>query len=130
VAILRWDAQTQSESIMVRVERGWVTLTGEVSWQYQRIAAEKGVRKLSGVVGVTNDIRVEPKIISQDVRGKILDALKRNAELDANSIMVAVHNDRVTLLGKVKTWRERDIAQRAAWSAPGVTAVEDRLDVG
>jgi osmotically-inducible protein OsmY len=130
VAILNWDAQAPSESIMVRVERGWVTLTGEVSWQFQRVAAEKCVRKLSGVVGVTNDIHVKPKVMSQDVRGKILDALKRNAELDANSIMIAVHNDRVTLLGKVKTWRERDVAERAAWSAPGVTAVEDRLDIG
>ncbi|HLW90472.1 MAG TPA: BON domain-containing protein [Roseiarcus sp.] len=130
LAILRWDAQAPAETITVRVERGWVTLTGEAPWQYQRIAAEKAIRKLSGVVGVTNEIRVTPKVISQDVRGKIRDALKRNAELDANSIMVAVHDDRVTLIGKVKTWRERDVAERAAWSAPGVTAVEDRLDIG
>jgi osmotically-inducible protein OsmY len=130
LAIFKWDAEVPAESVMVRVERGWVTLTGEVSWQYQRAAAETAVRKLSGVVGVTNEIRVKPKVISQDVRGKILDALKRNAELDANSIMVVVHDDRVTLLGKVKSWRERDVAECAAWSAPGVAAVEDRLDIG
>jgi osmotically-inducible protein OsmY len=130
LAIFRWDAQIPGDSIMIRVERGWVTLTGEVSWQYQRVAAEKAVRKLSGVVGVTNEIRVSPKVISQNVRNNILDALKRNAELDANSIMVVVHDDRVTLSGKVRTWRERVVAERAAWSAPGVTAVEDRLEIG
>jgi osmotically-inducible protein OsmY len=73
---------------------------------------------------------VKPKVISRDVRGEIIEALKRNAELDANSIMVAVHDDKVTLMGKVRTWRERDVAERAAWSAPGVTAVEDRLFIG
>jgi osmotically-inducible protein OsmY len=76
------------------------------------------------------DLKVTPKVISQDVRGKIIDALKRNAELDANSVMVVVHDDRVTLLGKVKSWRERDVAERAAGSAPGVAVVEDRLDIG
>ena len=97
------------------------------AWNYQHVAAEKAVPKLSGAVGVANDIRVKPKGISEDIRGEIVDALKRSADLDANSIMVAVHNDRVTLLGKVKTWRERGVAERAARSAPGVTAVEDRL---
>ena len=130
VAILNWDAQVPPDSIMVRVERGWVTLSGETPWHFQRLAAEKAVRKLSGVVGVDNEIFVKPKPISEDVRGNIVDALKRNAEVDATSVMVAVHNDRVTLLGKVKTWRERDVAERAAWSVPGVTAVEDRLDIG
>ena len=100
------------------------------AWNYQRVAAEKVVRKLSGVVGVTNDIRVKPNGIPEDMRGEIVDALKRGAELDANSIMVVVHNDRLTLLGKVKIFREHGVAERAAWSAPGVTAVEDRLYIG
>jgi len=130
LAIFRWDAQIPADAIMIRVERGWVTLTGEVYWQYQRVAAEKAVRKLSGVVGVTNEIRVSPKVISQNVRNNILDALKRNAELDANSIAIVVHDDRVTLSGKVRTWRERVVAERAAWSAPGVTSVDDRLEIG
>ena len=130
LAILDWDAQVPADSVIVRVERGWVTLTGEASWQYQRMAAETAIRKLSGVVGLTNEIRVKPKVASRDVRSEILEALKRNAELDANSIMVAVHDDKVTLMGKVRTWRERDVAERAAWSAPGVTAVEDRLFIG
>lgn len=130
LAILNWDARVPAESITLRVERGWVTLTGEVAWQFQRVAAANDIRKLSGVIGVANEIRVRPEITPQDVRGKILDALKRSADLDASSIMVAVHNDRVTLLGKVKTWRERDLAERAAWSAAGVSAVEDRLDIG
>jgi osmotically-inducible protein OsmY len=130
VTILNWDAQVRPESIMVRVERGWVTLSGETPWHFQRLAAEKAVRRLSGVVGVDNEICVKPKPISEDVRGNIVDALKRNAEVDATSIMVTVHGDRVALLGKVKTWRERDVAERAAWSVPGVTAVEDHLDIG
>jgi len=123
LAILDWDAQVPADSVIVRVERGWVTLTGEASWQYQRMAAETAIRKLSGVVGLTNEIRVKPKVASRDVRSEILEALKRNAELDANSIMVAVHDDKVTLMGKVRTWRERDVAERAAWSAPGGAVV-------
>jgi len=115
---------------MVRVEKRLGHAYRRSAWNYQRVAAEKAVRKLSGVVGVSNDIPVKLKGIPEDVRGEIVDALKRSAELDANSIMVAVRNDRVTLLGKVKTWRERGVAERAAWSAPGVTAVEDRLYIG
>lgn len=130
LAIMRREAQAPVDSILIEVERGWVTLTGDVPMHHQRVAAEEAIRKLSGVTGVTNAIRVKPTVISGDVRGAILDALNRQAEVDTTSVMIAVHNDRVSLLGKVKTWRERDIAERAAWSVPGVTAVEDRLDVG
>ena len=94
------------------------------------MAAESAVRKLSGIVGVTNLIEVRPKVAPLDVKQKILDALKRNAELEADAIRVNVVDDKVVLEGKVKAWYERGIAERAAWSAPGVKAVQDDLALG
>ena len=88
------------------------------------------MRRLSGVVGVTNEIRVTPNARPEDVRSRIVDALERNAELEADSINVLVQGDKVTLEGKVKAWYEREVAERAAWSVPGVAAVEDHLILG
>ncbi|HYA72480.1 MAG TPA: BON domain-containing protein [Roseiarcus sp.] len=127
VSIMSWDARIPAENVMVKVQQGWVTLSGEVSWHFQREAAESSVRRLSGVVGVTNEIRVTPSARPEDVRSRIIDALERNAELEADSINVLVHGDKVTLEGKVKAWYEREVAERAAWSVPGVAAVEDHL---
>jgi osmotically-inducible protein OsmY len=129
LAILSWDAEVPRDSIKVKVESGWVTLTGDVKWQYQRYAAEAAIRKLSGVVGVANLIEVSPHVQAENVRTKIQDAFKRNAELKADAIRVVVAGDRVTLEGNVKTFPERVVAENAAWSVPGVTAVEDRLVV-
>ena len=130
VSIMNWDARIPAEDLMVKVQQGWVTLSGEVRWHFQREAAESSVRRLSGVVGVTNEIRVKPSARPEDVRKKIVDALERNAELEADLISVFVHGDKVTLEGKVKARYERDIAERAAWSVPGVAAVEDHLILG
>jgi len=127
VNILHWSVQVPDGSIHVKVEKGWVTLTGAVEWQYQRLAAESAVRKLSGICGVSNLIEIRPRVAAADVHRKIMDSLKRNAEVEADSIRVIVDNDKVTLEGKVKAWYERGLAERAAWSAPGVKAVEDRL---
>ncbi len=127
VNILHWSVQVPEGSIHVKVEKGWVTLTGAVEWQYQRLAAESAVRKLSGISGVSNLIEIRPRVAAADVHRKIMDSLKRNAELEADSIRVTVDNDKVTLEGKVKAWYERGLAERAAWSAPGVKVVEDRL---
>jgi osmotically-inducible protein OsmY len=127
VSIMSWDARIPAENVMVKVQQGWVTLSGEVNWHFQREAAESSVRRLSGVVGVTNEIRVTPSARPEDVRSRIIDALERNAELEADSINVLVHGDKVTLEGKVKAWYEREVAERAAWSVPGVAAVEDHL---
>jgi osmotically-inducible protein OsmY len=128
--ILKWTVHVPAESLQVKVEKGWITLTGAVPWQYQRLAAESAVRKLSGVVGVTNLIEIKPQVEPSDVRQKIMDSLKRNAELEADSIRVVVENDKVILEGKVKAWYERELAERAAWSAPGVKSVIDRLTLG
>lgn len=127
---IAWDAQIPANEVKVKVAQGWVTLTGHVHWYYQSAAAEAAVHRLSGVIGVTNLIDVKPKAQPQDVRAKILDALKRNAEVEADSIRVLVHDDKVTLEGKVKAWYERGVAERAAWSVPGVTSVEDHLLLG
>ena len=127
---IAWDARIPADGIKVKVAQGWVTLTGHAPWHYQSSAAEAAVRRLSGVVGVTNLIEVKPKTQPQDVRAKILEALKRNAEVEADSIRVVVHDDKVTLEGKVKAWYERGVAERAAWSVPGVASVEDHLSLG
>jgi osmotically-inducible protein OsmY len=114
----------------VKVEKGWVTLSGTVDWQYQRVAAESAVRGLSGIVTVENLIDVKPRVAPGDVKQKILNALKRNAEVEADAIRVNVIEGKVVLEGNVKSWYERGIAEHAAWSAPGVKAVQDDLAIG
>jgi len=128
--ILTWSVQVPVDSIQVKVEKGWITLTGAVEWQYQKQAAESAVRHLSGILRVSNMIEIEPHVAAADVHRKIMDSLKRNAEVEADSIRVVVDNGKVILEGKVKAWYERNLAERAAWSAPGVKAVEDRLSIG
>jgi osmotically-inducible protein OsmY len=130
VKMLRWDAVVPDERIKVEVEGGIVTLTGTVPWQYQKLEAEADIRKLTGVRGVVNSIVVRPEARPQDVRGEIRNAFLRNAELDASSITIGVLDGRVVLGGKVNSWIEREIAERAAWSAPGVAAVEDHIVIG
>ena len=119
-----------ADSIQVIVEKGWVVLSGKVDWQYQKIAAESAVSKLAGVSGVTNLIELNPQAQPKDVKCKIAAALHRNAQIVAKSIKVSVEDGKVKLDGKVRTWHERDIAETAAWSAPGITQVEDNLTVG
>lgn len=130
VSILNWSVQVPPDIIHLTVQKGWVTLTGTVEWQFQRLAAESAVRKLSGIIGVTNLIEIKPHVAAADIHRKIMDSLKRNAEVEADSIRVIVDHDKVTLEGKVKAWYERKLAERAAWSAPGVKTVEDRLTLG
>jgi len=131
VRILEWNTAIPSGTVKVKVERGWVTLSGEVDWGYQRNLAERAVEKLTGVVGVANMIMVKVQAKPEDVRSQIKAALKRNASLEASGITIQTEgNGRVVLGGKVKAWYEREIAEQAAWSAPGVTAVEDRITTG
>lgn len=129
LSALQWNTQVPENRITVSVSSGWVTLKGRVDWQYQRSIAESVVRDLIGVRGVTNSISVEPHVSAADVKTKIEAALKRSAEIDARRINVAVSDSKVTLTGNVHAWFERDEARRAAWSAPGVKNVEDRLAV-
>jgi osmotically-inducible protein OsmY len=128
--ILAWNTTIPQDKIQVTVQNGWVTLAGHVNWGYQRLEAENAVRKLSGVTGISNTIKVAQAVSAPDVKDRIEKALRRNAETEANAIRVSVSGGKVTLEGKVKAWYERDLAERTAWSAPGVTTVEDRLSVG
>lgn len=126
--VLAWNL-VPADSIQVTVEKGWVVLSGKVDWQYQKIAAEAAVSKLAGVSGVTNLIELKPQTQPKDVQYKIAAALHRNAQIVAKNIKVSVEDGKVRLDGKVRSWRERDIAETAAWSAPGITQVEDNLSV-
>jgi osmotically-inducible protein OsmY len=126
-AIMAWDAQIPRDAVMVKVQKGWVTLTGTVDWNYQKLAAEQAIRKLSGVVAVTNEISVKPRLQTADIKKKIVAALKRNADFEAEAVKVSVDGTRVRLEGKVKALYERHLIEQAAWSVPGVRAVEDHL---
>lgn len=130
LSIMRWNAVVPYDTVQVEVQHGWVTLTGQVEWQFQRIAAESGIRRLSGVAGLFNEITIKPRIDAADVERMIGDALKRNAEVEAQGIRVfSLGDGRVALEGSVHDWREREAVKRAAWSAPGVLAVDDRLKI-
>ena len=127
---LRWDTEVPDEKLTVKVENGWVTLKGEAEWNYQKTAAERDVRYLAGVKGISNLISVKPRASTTEVKAKIEAAFKRSAELDAKQITVETANGTVTLKGAVRSWAERTDAERAAWAAPGVKEVHDKLVVG
>src|SRR6202158_1924783 len=129
VAAIKSQLPISSEPIKVVIKNGWVSLEGQVEWQYQRQTAEKAVRRIKGVKGVSNLIQLRPRAQPEDIKRKIQEAFKRNAEVDANRIMVETNGSEVILKGTVRSWVEREEAERVAWSAPGVTKVEDRIVV-
>lgn len=127
---LRWNIVVPADRVRATVEQGWVQLTGEVDWDYQRQAAYKSVRSLTGVVGVSNEITLRQRTTPADLAQRIEDALKRQALREAHRVQVTVENGTVTLKGSVHSWQERDAAQGAAWSAPGVRDVVNQLTLG
>jgi osmotically-inducible protein OsmY len=124
---LKWDPFVPQDRIQVTVSKGWVTLKGNVDWRYQREDAERAVRHIYGVKGVTNLITVKPRVTPSDLKRQIEQALIRNAETDAKRITVDVDGSRVILKGTVRSWLEKDAAERAAWQAPGITEVDNRI---
>jgi osmotically-inducible protein OsmY len=129
VHALEWDALVPSDRVQLTVSKGWVTLRGEVDWQYQKEDAERVVRRLTAVKGVTNLITVKPHTAPSDLKKRIEEALVRSAKLDADRIIIEVQGSKAILKGTVRSWAEREEAERVAWSAPGILSVENRITI-
>ena len=129
VSALKSELPYSSENIQVIAKDGKITLEGAVEWNYARERAENAVKRIRGVKGVTNSITLKPKVAPHEVRRKIEDAFRRSAEIDASRVTVEANGSEVILRGTVKSWAEREEAERAAWAAPGVTKVDNRVTI-
>lgn len=126
---LKWNSIVPPDAVRLTVDHGWVTLQGELEWDYQRRSAEKAVRPLKGVVGISNEIRLRDKPLVANLTKKLEEALTRQAIREAKRIRVQIEGGTVTLTGTVHSWQERQAAQGVAWSAPGVRVVINELAI-
>jgi osmotically-inducible protein OsmY len=129
VHALKWNTSIPADKIHVTVDKGWVTIKGEVEWQYQKQEVERVIRPLWGVKGVSNLITVKPLASPADLKRKIEDALVRSAQVDAKNITVEVQGSKAVLKGRVRSWAEREEAERTAWLAPGIAAVDNQISL-
>ena len=127
--VFAWNALIPNDKIQVKVQNGVVTLTGEVKWHYQAKAAERAAAQISGITGICDLLRISNQVDAGDVRNRIEEAFKRQADLDSKGVRISVDGGKVTLDGHVHAWHERRAAERAAWAAPGVSQVIDRVRV-
>ena len=127
--LLDWTSDAPKDRIKIMVEGGWVTLSGEVDWEYQRLSITRGVRHLMGVIGVSDQISIKPQASLDTIKSGIKAALERRVQSDVQSISVDVLGDCVTLSGPVFSWSERDLAEYSAWSAPGVRSVINNITI-